>query len=117
MDIRGRELEECSVFELEGSLDLHSVHDLKNLFLHLKNQNKNVIFDFSAVKTIDSSGIGCLMFGQKLLANNEKKIKITNLNPRVRIIFQITRGFEVFEIFDELDRAISSTEISKRKAA
>ena len=117
MDIRGRDLEECSVFELEGSLDLHSVHDLKNLFHHLKNKNKNIIFDFSAVKKIDSSGIGCLMFGQKLLAKSDKKIKITNLNSQVKIIFQITRGYEFFEIFDELERAISSTEKMNNKEA
>ena len=41
---------------------------------------------------------------QKILANSDKKIKITNLNSQVKIIFQITRGYEFFEIFDELEK-------------
>ena len=117
MDIRGRELEFCSVFELEGSLDLHSIHDLKLLFKHAKDKDQDIIFDFSAIKYIDSSGIGCLMFGQKLLTESGRSLKIVNLSAQVKIIFQITRGYEVFEIFDEIENAISAAGISNKEAA
>ena len=117
MEIRGKEYNNWNLFELEGPLDLHSVHDLKNLFIHLKRQNKNVLLDFGDVKKVDSTGITCLMFGNKILADAGLKLRIANLLPGVKIVFQITRGFEVFEIFDEVSYAAEAVDIEDKKVA
>lgn len=116
MDIRGREFEGWTLIEFDGSLDLHIIQDFKNLFKHLSKQNKNILFDFKNLKKIDSSGISCLMFGQKILFSNNLKFRISNLNPAVKIVFQITRGYEIFDIYDELEYAISdNVSIEKNK--
>ena len=117
MEIRGKEYNNWSLFELDGALDLHSIHDLKSLFKHLCNQDKNVLLDFDKVRSVDSSGISCLMFGQKLLSDSGKKLRIAKLSSSVKIIFQITRGYEVFEIYDELSYAAQPGELDQEKAA
>ena len=117
MEIRGKEYNNWNLFELDGSLDLHSVHDLKNLFKQLRDQERNVVLDFKNVRKVDSSGIGCLIFCQKILNASDKSLRIVNLSDRVRIVFQITRGFEIFEIYDELKFAVESYDINKDKQA
>ena len=106
MDIRGREYKGWNLIELEGSLDLHSIQDFKTLFNHLANQDKNILFDLKHVKNVDSSGIACLMYGQKVLSRKNINLRFSNLNPAVKIVFQITRGYEIFEIFDDIDFAV-----------
>ena len=118
MEISGREVNGWSLFELDGSFDLHSIHDIKNLFKHLCHQPNNIIFDFSKVKKIDSSGISCLLYGQKLLKRFNKEFRITRLKNDIKIIFQVTRGFESFDIFDEIEKAAESIEkISSKQVA
>ena len=112
MEISGKEQNGWSVLQLDGSFDLHTIHDVKNVFKHLSKQDKNVLVDFTNVKSIDSSGVSCLVFCQRLLHKNENYLRIAGLNSKVRVIFQITRGFEIFDIFDEVDVALEVDAIS-----
>ena len=106
MEIIGKEQNGWNVLQLDGSFDLHTIHDVKNVFKHLSTQGKNVLVDFTRVKSIDSSGVSCLVFCQKLLHQNEGALRIAGLNSKVRVIFQITRGFEIFDIYDEVEVAL-----------
>ena len=117
MEIRGKEHNNWNLFELDGSLDLHSVHDLKNLFKQLCEQGRNVVLDFKNVRKVDSSGIGCLIFCQKILNSSDKSLRTVNLSDQVRIVFQITRGFEIFDIYDEVNFAVEQNDINIDKQA
>ena len=108
MEISGKEQNGWSILQLDGSFDLHTIHDVKNIFKHLSTQGRNVLVDFTNVKNIDSSGVSCLVFCQKLLHKNEISLRIAGINSKVRVIFQITRGFEIFDIFDEVDVALEA---------
>ena len=111
MEITGKENNGWSCIELEGTLDLHSIHELKDIFRYLIEQDKDIVLDFTKVKNVDSSGVSCMAFCQKMANQREKVVRIANPNPKVRIIFQITRGFEFFDIYDDVNAACEAKDV------
>jgi len=117
LEIRGRDHNNWNLFELDGSLNLHSVNVLKSLFKQLKSQDKNVILDFTKIKKVDSTGISCLIYCQRVLAESGSELRIIGLCPSVKIIFQITRGYEIFSIYDDLKFAAENDDSNLKEAA
>ena len=67
--------------------------------------DKNLLLDLSK---IDSSGLGALVFLLQKASAKGGTVKLACLQPRPRIIFEITKVFRVFEIYDTVDAALQS---------
>ena len=93
----------------EERMDAHNSGDLKEQMLQLFDEGKcNLIIDLSAVRFIDSSGLGALVSGFKNASAREGNLKLCCLQPQVRSMFELTRLHRVFEIFANLDEAVKS---------
>ena len=93
----------------EERMDAHNSGDLKEQMLQLFDEGKcNLIIDLSAVRFIDSSGLGALVSGFKNASAREGNLKLCCLQPQVRSMFELTRLHRVFEIFNTLDEALNS---------
>lgn len=93
----------------EERMDAHNSSDLKEQMLQLFDEGKcNLIIDLSAVRFIDSSGLGALVSGFKNANAREGNLKLCCLQPQVRSMFELTRLHRVFEIYVNLDEALSS---------
>ena len=66
----------------------------------------NVIMDLGGVNFIDSSGMGLLIALLKRIAPRGGDVKIVGLRKNVRMIFEITRTYKIFEIFDSEEEAV-----------
>lgn len=68
----------------------------------------NILFDLSGMTHIDSSGLGVLV--QLLQRANARggTIKLAGLQPHPRIVFDITKVYRVFEIFDTAEQGLAS---------
>ena len=68
----------------------------------------NVVFDLERMSHIDSSGLGVLV--QLLQRANLRggAVKLAAIQPHPRIVFDITKVYRVFEIFDTVDAAVES---------
>ena len=117
MEFSGEELGNWRIVRISGAFNLHSYVSFKGLIKDLSLSDKNVLLDFGEVSEIDSVGIACLMYGKKLFDEKNYKIRIVNLIPEVRIVFQITRCFDVFEIFDETNEALYDEPVIGEKVA
>jgi len=84
--------------------------ELKLLITDLiENKNvSNVVLDLSKVDFADSSYLGALVSVLKRLTAVKGDIKILGLRPPVRAMFEFTRLYKVFEIYDNKDDAINS---------
>ncbi len=84
--------------------------DLKTLVFDLveKKNVKKITLDLSAVEFADSSFLGAIVSGLKKITAVKGDIKILGLQPPVRAMFELTRLYKVFEIFDNKDDAINS---------
>lgn len=79
------------------------------LFDLIDNKNiQKIIVDFSKVDFADSSFLGTLVSGLKKCSANKGDIKILSLQPPVRAMFELTRLYKVFEIFDNEQDALKS---------
>lgn len=68
----------------------------------------NLLIDLSAVGFLDSSGLGALV---RALTNTQKEggqTKLLNAGPQIRKLLQMTKLDSVFEIHEDMERAVSS---------
>ena len=93
----------------EERMDAHNSGDLKEQMLQLFDEGKyNLTIDLSAVRFVDSSGLGALVSGFKNASAREGSLKLCCLQPQVRSMFELTRLHRVFEIFATVEEAVDS---------
>jgi anti-sigma B factor antagonist len=86
------------------------VKDFKNFLFNLidNEQKKKIILDLSNVEFVDSSFLGAVVSGLKKVTAIKGDIKVVELQAPVRAMFELTRLYKVFEIFDNKQDAINS---------
>lgn len=95
---------------LFGELDHHTAKEVKNLIEEvIKNRNvKNLIFDFSNLTFMDSSGIGVIVGRYKLITSLGGRIAITGAKNNVEKLLYMSGINKIIEIFDCTDDAYKS---------
>jgi len=84
--------------------------DFKDYLFNLieKDGKKKIIIDLTDVEFVDSSFLGAIVSGLKKVTAVKGDIKIVGLQAPVRAMFELTRLYKVFEIFDAREDAVSS---------
>ena len=67
---------------------------------------KDVVVSLEQVDFLDSSGLGTLIALLKRVSERGGDLKIACLSKKVRMVFEITRAYKVFEIVDSVDEAV-----------
>ena len=89
---------------LNDSLDFR-----EKVLAHIEKENANkIVVDFENVEFVDSSFLGALTICLKKVTEKMGDIRVTNLTPPVRVMFELTRLYKVFEVFDNNLDAIES---------
>jgi anti-sigma B factor antagonist len=68
----------------------------------------SILLDLGEVNYIDSSGIGALIRAYSSALQQNAAVKLYRLTRRVYDVLQITRLSSVFEIFNDLQKAVAS---------
>ncbi len=68
----------------------------------------NLILDFCNVQFLSSAVLGLLMRISKKVYERGGQLKLCNISPRIYEIFKITRLNQIFDIHEDVDRAIES---------
>jgi len=66
---------------------------------------KNYVVDLEAVDFMDSAGLGTLIATLKRIVERGGDLKIARLQKKPRMVFEITRAYKVFEIYDTVEDA------------
>lgn len=96
------------IVKITEEIDHHSCDIIKNkidLTINFRN-TKKLIFDFSGVNFMDSSGIGMVMGRYKNMIKNGGKTAVVGLKPTVRKIFAMSGLFKILEEYDNVKNAI-----------
>ncbi len=82
----------------ESRLDSPLAPKLKEkLLLHLQDEGvRNLLFSVSAVKSVDSSGLGALLFGNRQVALRGGRCCIVDAQPKVLSLLRIAKLDGVF---------------------
>ena len=74
----------------------------------IEQGNFKVIVDLSVVEYVDSSFLGALVAGLKRATMKNGDLKLVSLQPPVRAMFDLTRLYRIFDIYETMDDAVKS---------
>ncbi|KNY28592.1 anti-sigma F factor antagonist [Pseudobacteroides cellulosolvens] len=93
-----------------GEMDHHTADYIRDKIDGeiIKSSTKNIVFDFSKVGFMDSSGIGLVMGRYKNISKLNGRTAIIKANEQVRRIFEMSGVVKLVPIYDNIDEAIGS---------
>jgi anti-sigma B factor antagonist len=63
--------------------------------------------DISAVKLVDSGGLGSLVALLKNITNHQGKLALVGMNKSVRMMFELSRMDRQFSLLDDMPKAVA----------
>ena len=93
---------------LDGRLVAACSEEFKELMFERLKDHKSILFDLSKMVHVDSSGLGALVSILQRVNSNGGVIKLACLQSRPRIVFEITKIYRVFDIYDTVEEALAS---------
>jgi len=80
----------------------------KDLLEKIEDGHHRVVVDLHETDFVDSSFLGVLVAGLKKATIHNGDMKISGLHPSVKHIFELTRLYKIFDIFDKTEEAVAS---------
>lgn len=111
MKLKIREINDIIIYDIQGDIRIPDdmpviLHD------HVKGQlekgRRKFILNLEDVKYIDSFGVGQLVGSLISISNLGGKLKLINLIPRIRFIFEVTGLVNVFKIVKDEETALKN---------
>lgn len=98
------------IIRIMEDMDHHSAQYLRQKLDNeiIKSTVKNIVFDFSNVNFMDSSGIGVVVGRYKNIQKLNGRAAIVNANPKIMQIFEMSGVLKIIPAYSDLDKAISS---------
>ena len=93
---------------LDGRLVAACSEEFKETMFERLKDSKSILFDLSKMAHIDSSGLGALVSILQRVNANGGVVKLACLQSRPRIVFNITKIYRVFDIYDTVEEALAS---------
>jgi len=105
--IREEKLNDVVICILEGEVNINNSPELRKAFDGLiKKNEKKVLVDFSSVSYVDSSGLATLIEMFQRLKKIGGRMRFSNMDQKIKNIFEITKLQKLFEILDTRENAL-----------
>ena len=107
----------CLVIYMTDDLDHHTVKQLREYSDRLieAGNMKHIIFDFTNVGFMDSSGIGLIMGRYKKVMFLGGRAAVTNVGEVVNRIFTLSGLYQIIEKYDTVQEAVQNLLRSRRE--
>jgi len=105
-----RQVGDVSIVDMAGRVTLSQGSSVLCDTLHdlAAKGHKKILVNLGEVSYLDSSGIGELVSGCTLVANQGGQLKLLGLTKRVRNLLLITKSYTIFDVHDDETAAIRS---------
>jgi anti-sigma B factor antagonist len=105
-----REIGGVTVIDMDGRITLGEGGTLLRDLIRekLDGGHKKIVMNLAGINYIDSTGLGELVSGYRLLKSQGGELKLMNLNKKVSDLLQITRLYAVFDIHNDEAQAVAS---------
>ena len=92
--------EKVKLLALEGRFDNYTAPQIRDLILSVaKSDAAQLVVDLKGVTFVDSTALATLVQAMKWCRQQGGDLRLCNLRPEVRMIFELTRLDKAFEIF------------------
>lgn len=97
------------IASISGELDQHYASEVRHdLDAKISGGCKDLVFDFSGLEFMDSSGIGVIVGRYKAIKSMGGKVRIANINPQVSRIIKLSGIEKIIPVYDSVNSALSS---------
>jgi anti-sigma B factor antagonist len=97
------------LLRLKGDVDMNTSSDVRSAMGEVFKQGltgmKALLIDLSQVRYMDSSGIATLVEGLQNCMKQGAQLRLCELSPPVRDVFELARLASVFEIYPTITEA------------
>ena len=95
------------LMRLKGDVDMNTSPDVRNGLGEVFKQagSKALVINLSGVRYMDSSGIATLVEAMQNCMKKGMKLRLAELSPSVRDVFELARLSSIFEIFSSVNEA------------
>ena len=106
MKLNQEYFENVAIITLEP--EINNIKKFKTAIAPVVNKYKNLIFDMSQMKLIDSSGCGALLTCLRKLNSTGGDLRLCGVQTPVLTLFELLRIHRVLDIFETRDEAVAS---------
>lgn len=108
MKILSQETDGVLLISPEGRLTVGTADVFKKELDGFAAKAVKIVLDCSAMEYIDSTGLGVVVRFFKDFTARGGKLAIAALQPKPKLVFEITRAYKIFDIYDTTQAAIES---------
>lgn len=107
VEITTERLEAAVLMRLKGDVDMNSSPDVRSSLgaVFAQGGARALLIGLSEVRYMDSSGIATLVEAMQNCMKKGMRLRLVELSPSVRDVFELARLSSVFEIFPGVDEA------------
>ena len=108
MEMRFEYIDNVLVAHLQMFLDRSGAENFKYVLSERMRAGEKIILDLEKLVNIDNYGLDALLaVAQKALENNSE-IKLAGVSADMQIVLDITKVYQVFEIYSTVEEAVKS---------
>ena len=98
------------VIDLDGRITLGDGSALLRDLIreNLDQGHKKLLLNLASISYLDSTGLGELVSGYRLVKSSGGELKLLNLNKKVTDLLQVTKLYTVFDIHSDEAQAVAS---------
>jgi anti-sigma B factor antagonist len=107
MEIKIRTNQSIYIIDVQGDMDLYDSNKLKDLVMKMVEKKiERLIVNVDNIKSIDSSGIGALIFISSTMKKMNLHFAIANVHEPVKQILEKIRVSGYFPLYESIGSAI-----------
>lgn len=100
-----------TILAIQGRLDPAETQEMEKKVLEaVDSDDKRLLFDFSELEYINSSGLRVLVMAYQRMKQNNGNVAICNIRDYILEIFEISGYDKIFSIFPSKEEALKSFE-------
>ena len=96
------------IVSVTGRLTADCAADFKKQMLEILNEQAKIVLDLAGMEYIDSTGLGAMVHVLQKVSDAGKQLNLARIQAKPRLVFNITRVYKLFDIFDTVDEAVGA---------
>lgn len=99
----------ATIFTIDGRLSPEETQELEKKVLEVvDSDSKRLLFDFSELEYINSSGLRVLVMAYQRMKQAQGQVAICNIRDYILEVFEISGYDKIFAIYPSRDEALAS---------
>ena len=108
MEMREEPLGSILRVVVSGRLTADCAENFKRFMDERLGHNKRIVLDLS--EYIDSTGLGAIVYALQRISDSSGALKLAALQSKPRVVFDITKAYKIFDIYDTVEAARAAIE-------